>query len=207
MGGFPRYCLHVSKGSCMKLKKSRAALAGVPLIALLAVLALAVPTVSAAETTESGEAVTTLEIKMEGKKMGFFGPKTVHEGEELRVVDDTMPSMVGPHTFSLVTKASLPKTPKLRKECFTPGKICMGIAGWYGLKGEEAPKNPLVKAGKAGWDTMGTVKKKGDSYFFGKKGASIEQVVSAKAGTTLYFMCAVHAWMQGSIKVLPPATQ
>ena len=191
----------------MKLKKSRAALAGVPLAALLVVLALVVPTASAAEYPESPESVTTLENKMEGKKMGFFGPTTVHEGEELRVVDDTMPSMVGPHTFSLVTKSSQPKTPKLRKECFTPGKICMGIAGWYGLKGEEAPKNPLVKAGKPGWDTMGTVKKKGDSYFFGKKGASIEQVVSAKAGTTLYFMCAVHSWMQGSIKVLPPATQ
>lgn len=191
----------------MKLKKSRAALAGVPLTALLAVLALAVPPVAAAETTDSTEAVTTLEIKMEGRKMGFFGPKTVHEGEELRVVNDTMPSMVGPHTFSLVTKSSLPKTSKQRKECFTPGKICMGIAGWYGLKGEEEPKKPLVKAGKEGWDTMGTVKKKGDSYFFGKKGESFEQVVSAKAGTTLYFMCAVHAWMQGSIKVIPPATQ
>jgi hypothetical protein len=191
----------------MKLKKSRAALAGVPFAALVAVLALLVPTASAAEPTETGESVTTIEIKMEGKKMGFFGPKTVHEGEELRIVNDTMPSMTGPHTFSLVTKSSLPKTPKQKKTCFTPGKICMGIAGWYGLKGEEAPKNPLVKAGKPGWDTMGTVKKKGDSYFFAKKGQSFEQAVSAKAGTTLYFICAVHAWMQGQVKVLPPAAQ
>ncbi len=191
----------------MEFKKSRAALAGVPLAALVAVLALLVPTASAAETGESSESVTTIEIKMEGKKMGFFGPGTVHEGEELRIVNDTMPNMVGPHTFSLVTKSSLPKTAQQRKTCFTPGKICMGIAGWYGLKGEENPKNPLVKAGKPGWDTMGTVKKKGDSYFFGKMGASIEQPVTAKAGTTLYFMCAVHAFMQGSIKVLPPATQ
>lgn len=191
----------------MKSKRSRAAVAGVPLAALIAVLALLVPSVSAAESTESTEAVTTIEIKMEGKKMGFFGPKTVHKGEELRVVNDTMPSMVGPHTFSLVTKGSLPKTAKQRKQCFTPSEICMGIARWYGLKGEETPKNPLVKAGKEGWDTMGTKKKKGDSYFFGKKGESFEQVVSAKAGTTLYFICAVHAWMQGHIKVLPPVTQ
>ena len=106
----------------------------------------------------------------------FFGPSTVHEGEELRVIDKTMPSMVGPHTFSLVTKSSLPKTAKQRKECFTPGKICMGIAHWYGLKGEELPKEPLVEAGAEGWDTMGTYSKKGDSYFFGKKGASVEQV-------------------------------
>jgi hypothetical protein len=186
-------------------KKWRAMAAGVPLMALVAAAALVVPNVSAAESSEA--AVTTIEIKMEGKKMGFFGPSTVHEGEMLRVVNDTMPSMGGPHTFSLVTKGSLPKTKKQRKECFTPGKICMGIAGWYGLKGEEPPKNPIVEAGREGWDTMGTVTKKGDSYFFGKKGASIEQVVSAKAGTTLYYMCAVHAFMQGSIKVLPPVAE
>jgi hypothetical protein len=191
----------------MNQKKSRTRPVAASLLALaLLASALIVPNLATAETPTAipGEAVTTLEIKMEGKKMGFFGPGTVHEGEKLRVVNTTMPSMVGPHTFSLVTKGSLPKTAKQRKTCFTPGKICMGIAHWYGLKGEEAPKNPLVEAGKEGWDTMGTATKKGDSYFFGKKGASIEQVVTAKAGTTLYFMCAVHPWMQGSIKVLPP---
>jgi len=189
----------------MKPRKYRA-LASASLATLGLLVALVLPGLAAAETPGSvpGEAVTTLEIKMEGKKMGFFGPKTVHEGEVLRVVNDTMPSMVGPHTFSLVTKGSLPKTAKQRKECFTPGKICMGIAHWYGLKGEELPKEPLVEAGKEGWDTMGTYSEKGDSFFFSKKGASIEQVVSAKAGTTLYFICAVHAFMQGSIKVLPP---
>jgi hypothetical protein len=190
----------------MKQKKFRRPAALAPIAALALLLALVVPGLAAAEETPGaipGEHVTTLEIKMEGKKMGFFGPKTVHEGEELRIVNDTMPNMVGPHTFSLVTKGSLPKTAKQRKECFTPGKICMGIAHWYGLKGEELPKEPLVEAGKEGWDTMGTYTKKGDSFFFSKKGASIEQIVSAKAGTTLYFMCAVHAFMQGSIKVLP----
>lgn len=198
----------------LKMSRPRTALASLLGLALL-VAALVAPNLAAAESMTgmesmagTSEGVTTIEIKMEGRKMGFFGPKTVHEGEMLRVVDMTSPSMVGPHTFSLVTKGSLPKTGKQRHECFTPGKICMGIARWYGLKGEEEPKQPLVKAGKEGWDTMGTVSKKGDSYFFGKKGASIEQVVSAKAGTTLYFICAVHAFMQGSIKVLPPvATQ
>jgi len=189
----------------MNLRMSRAAF---PLAALVLLAALAVPALAGAESTMTPEeGVTTIEIKMEGKKMGFFGPKTVHEGEELRIVNTTKPSMVGPHTFSLVTKGSLPKTAKQRKTCFTPGKICMGIAHWYGLKGEELPKEPLVEAGAEGWDTMGTTTKKGDSYFFAKKGASVEQVVTAKAGTTLYFMCAVHAFMQGSIKVLPPVAQ
>jgi hypothetical protein len=191
----------------MKLMKSRAAAAGAPFAALIVLLvALVVPSLATAEAPAPApaEGVTTIEIKMEGKKMNFFGPKTVHEGEELKIVNATDPKMVGPHTFSLVTKGSLPKTAKARKTCFTPGKICMGIAKWYGLKGEENPKNPLVAVGKEGWDTMGTSTKKGDSYFFAKKGDSIEQVVTAKAGTTLYFMCAVHAFMQGQVKVLPP---
>ena len=192
----------------MSLKKTRRPAVLAPLAALALLAVLVIPNLAAAESTPTTtEGVTTIEIKMEGKKMGFFGPKTVHEGEVLRVVNDTSPSMVGPHTFSLVTKGSLPKTAKQRKECFTPGKICMGIAHWYGLKGEELPKEPLVQAGGEGWDTMGTYSKKGDSYFFSKKGASVEQVVTAKAGTTLYFICAVHAFMQGSIKVLPAVTQ
>jgi hypothetical protein len=188
----------------MKLRKSRVAVAvaGAPLAVLVALVALLAPNASAEEGAES---VATIEIFMQGKKMGFSGPSTVHEGEVLKVVNNTSPSMVGPHTFSLVTKSSLPKTAKQRKTCFTPGKICMGIAGWYGLKGEENPKNPLVQAGGAGWNTMGTVKKKGDSYFFAKKGESYEQPVTAKAGTTLYFICAVHPWMQGKVKVLSPA--
>jgi hypothetical protein len=186
----------------LRARSSR--LVSIPLLALPLLIAFLVPSLAAGDTTTAaGDAVPTIEIKMEGMKMDFFGPKTIVEGEELRVVNDTSPSMGGPHTFSLVTKGSLPKTPKARKTCFTPGKICMGIAHWYGLKGEENPKNPIVEAGREGWDTMGTVTKKGDSYFFGKKGESVEQAVTAKAGTTLYFMCAVHPWMQGQIKVLP----
>ena len=133
----------------MNRKKSRRVAIATPLAALALLAALVVPNLATAESVApTEEGVTTIEIKMEGKKMGFFGPKTVHEGEELRIVNNTMPSMVGPHTFSLVTKGSLPKTAKQRKECFTPGKICMGIAHWYGLKGEESPKEPLVAVGQ-----------------------------------------------------------
>jgi hypothetical protein len=167
------------------------------------VLALALPGLAGAESPSTS--LPTIEIKMEGKKMGFFGPKTIVEGEELRIVNKTNPKMVGPHTFSLVTKGSLPKTAAARKSCFTPGHICYSIAEWqkFNPKTEKVGLNPAA-AGAEGWDTMGTVKQPGDSWFSGEKpGASIEQVVSAKAGTTLYFMCAVHPWMQGSIKVLP----
>jgi hypothetical protein len=192
----------------MNRKKSRVAALATPLAALALLAALVVPNLATAEPVATEEAVTTIEIKMEGKKMGFFGPGTVHEGEELRIVNTTKPSMVGPHTFSLVTKGSLPKTAKARKSCFTPGHICLSIAEWqhFNPKTEQVGKQE-VETGAEGWSTMGSVKKEGDSWFSGEKpGGETERKVTAKAGTTLYFMCAVHPWMQGSIKVLPPAT-
>jgi hypothetical protein len=191
----------------MNRKKSRVATLATPLAALALLAALVVPNLATAESTVAipGESVTTIEIKMEGKKLGFFGPSTVHEGEELQIVNDTKPSKVGPHTFSLVTKGSLPKTAKARKSCFTPGHICLSIAKWHHFnpKTEKIGKNE-VEAGAKGWSTMGSVKKEGDSWFSGEKpGGETERKVTAKAGTTLYYMCAVHPWMQGKIKVLP----
>ncbi|HEY2480004.1 MAG TPA: hypothetical protein VGI17_14915 [Solirubrobacterales bacterium] len=181
-----------------------------PFLVLPFVLAFLVPSLAAGEGTATGTAsVSTIEIKLEGKKLGFFGPGTIVEGEKLQIVNKTNPKQVGPHTFTLVTKSSLPKTSKARKSCFTPGKICFSIAEWHKFnpKTEKIGKQ-LVEVGPKGWSTEGTVKKSGDSWFSGEKpGGSIEEAVTAKAGTTLYFMCAVHPWMQGSIKVLPkPAT-
>ena len=65
--------------------------------------------------------------------------------------------------------------------------------------------NP-VEVGLEGWDTLGSLTKKGDSWFTGEKPkTSIVQQVSAAAGTTIYFMCAIHPWMHGSIEVVAPA--
>lgn len=137
----------------------------------------------------------------------FEAPKTIIAGEDLEVLNETNPKQVGPHTFSLVTKGSIPKTPKARQTCFTPKHICMAIAHWHGTNGNgPVTKNP-AKAGAAGWDTLGSVTKTGDSWFTGEKksGTSIVQPVTAAAGTTIYFMCAIHPFMHGSIEVLPPA--
>jgi len=181
---------------------AKAAIAlAVGLVALLAI----VPTLATGETTEATSANT---VYMKDGKGGlrFVGPKTILAGEELNVVNQTNPKQVGPHTFSLVTKGSLPKTPKARQVCFTPKHICMAIAKWHGVKGNGPVKENPAEAGLDGWDTMGSVTKKGDSWFTGEKpGTSLAQPVSAAAGTTIYFMCAIHPWMHGSIEVLPPA--
>ncbi|HEY2333706.1 MAG TPA: hypothetical protein VGH58_01690 [Solirubrobacterales bacterium] len=157
----------------------------------------------ASAATELGPE-NTVYIKANGG-LHFEAPKTIVAGEELRVLNTTNPKQVGPHTFSLVTKGSIPKTAKQRQLCFTPHHICKSIASWHGAKGEGAPSVNPATAGAEGWDALGSLTKPGDSWFTGTKPkASFQQPVTAAAGTTIYFMCAIHPWMHGSIKVVAP---
>lgn len=184
--------------------------------ARLRALALAVPAAALAvavggSSLASAEGVVPdtgntdqVKIELTKGKLKFVGPETVEYGDQLEIVNETNPKQVGPHTFSLVTKGSIPKTPNARKNCFTPKHICMAIAKWHGFnpKTEKITTNP-AKAGPEGWSTMGNATgKKGDSWFTGEKpGGSITQQVTALPGTTLYFQCAVHPWMHGKVTV------
>jgi hypothetical protein len=167
------------------------------------VLVVSGPGFAGAETTGSGAAGAVVHIEEVKGALKFVAPASVKVGEQIEIVNETNPKRVGPHTFSLVTKGSIPATAKARQLCFTPNHICKAIANWHGVKGEGAPtKNPAT-AGPEGWSTMGSIHKKGDSWFTGNKPkTSFTQTVTAEP-TTLYFMCAVHPWMHGKITVLP----
>ena len=175
-------------------------------VAATAIMALAAfgPGLAGAAVTPTGTTDTIYMKEVKGA-LKFVGPKTVTVGDELKIVNSTDPKKGGPHTFSLVTKGSLPKTPSARKQCFTPKHICKAIADWHGVKGEGPVKINPVEAGEAGWDTEGDLTKEGDSWFTGKKGQSFGQQVTADPATTpaLYYLCAVHPWMQGKTTVLP----
>jgi hypothetical protein len=170
-------------------------------------VAAAVPAMAAggsgSASASASEGATILIKGSRKEPLRFITPKTVVSGEDLTIVNDTNPKQIGPHTLSLVPESLWPETKAERKPCFTPGHICMAIAKWHGVKGEDSPptKNP-AKAGKAGWDTEGTVSKTGDSWFTGKANAEFAQEVSAAPGTTLHFICAVHPWMHGSVEVV-----
>lgn len=190
------------------MKLSRARLRALVLVATTAALALAIsgPVSTAAVTPTGNTAVISMELTK--GKLKFVGPETVTAGDQLEILSKTNPKQVGPHTFSLVTKGSVPKTRKAMNSCFAPKKICLAIAKWHGFnpKTERISKN-LVKAGPAGWSTMGNATgKTGDSWFSGetKKGTHVSQQVTAEPGTTLYYICAVHPEMQGSVKVEAP---
>lgn len=173
-------------------------------IGLLASLAL-VPSLASGAGEEANPANTVF-IKLDKHGLRFVAPKTIVSGEELEILNRTDPHKVGPHTFSLVAKGSLPKTKKARQRCFTPKHICMSIARWHGFKHGKITINP-AEAGAEGWDTLGNLTKKGDSWFTGEKPrTSFTQKVTAAPGTTITFMCAIHPWMHGSIEVQSPPT-
>jgi plastocyanin len=98
----------------------------------------------------------------------------------------------GPHSFSLVKKSQLPKTAAQINSC----KACGQIAQEHGIDPNSenpTPTNVLVDGGDG-------FNKPGDSVFFQGKGPDPLKV-TAKKGTTLYYLCAVHPWMQGKVIV------
>ena len=178
-------------------------------VGALAAIGIAGP-VWASGSDSAAEAAPANTVLIEGTNhsIRFVYPKTIVAGEELTIENRTNSKKVGPHTFSLVTEADFPKTKKQRKQCFTPGHICKAIAGWHGVKGNGPPKENPAEAGKKGFDTEGSLKKKGDSWFTGMKpNASYTAPVTVNTSNgpqELTFMCAVHSWMHGTIEVLPP---
>jgi hypothetical protein len=121
----------------------------------------------------------------------------VRSGGTLHVVNKAHD---GPHTFSVVAKKDEPRTPKQLNEC----PICQKIAQEFGVdpnSNSEAPPAHLftedgVAADSANFD------KPGDSAFIGPNvGDSADLTITAKKGTTLYFMCAIHPWMQAKVIV------
>jgi hypothetical protein len=186
----------------------RARLRALALAVATAALITAVAGAGAAGAAETAGTTDVIKIELTKGKLKFVAPESVAKGDQLEIVNETNPKQVGPHTFSLVTKGSVPKTAKQRHNCFTPKHICLAIAKWHKFNPKtETIGVDLAKAGPAGWSTLGNATgTKGDSWFTEEKGESVSQEVSAEVGTTLYFMCAVHPWMHGSVKVVAPPT-
>jgi hypothetical protein len=120
------------------------------------------------------------------------GTITVKSGQKLTLVDGD--NFGDPHVLVISPKKDLPKAdtapfknpvvrvvaPEVLNDPSNPDK---------GFKALSANR------GKPGLNTIG------DALVLTHKGAKISAIVSAKPGTTLYFFCAVHFWMQGKIIV------
>jgi plastocyanin len=122
--------------------------------------------------------------------------RTIAEGGTLRIRNRTQE----PHTITLVRSSVLPTTRRQQRRCFVPGHICYRAAGWHrALDKNDANDLDRVDVRQPGFDTLGALRKKGDSIFFNRRPRSV--TVSAASGRTLPFFCIIHPWMLGRINV------
>jgi plastocyanin len=159
---------------------------------------------AASPSAKPGVTKVKIEFDRANKDLFFDAPASVAAGDQLQIKNNTNPRQIGPHTFSLVREKDLPVGKNHIKGCEKKLKgICGAIAGWHdvNLQTGEIGENP-VEVGKAGWDTKGSLKRKGDSVVLERKGEKFQRPVTAPVGKTLYFVCAVHPFMQGKIDVV-----
>jgi hypothetical protein len=169
--------------------------------AVIAVLVLALTAVGGTAIAKSKKAPNkaTLSMKSQAsfKKNKFFTDKSrfipgtvvIRSGGTLTLKNKSE----APHTFSIVQKSDLPNSLNKVLGCGGPGTICETIFNAHQPDADGNPTKPVVDVGAAGIDQPG------DSVVLNPK-SSQKVTVSLAKGKSLYFMCAIHAWMQGVLK-------
>lgn len=99
------------------------------------------------------------------------------------------PDGVEPHTLSIVRRADLPRTLQELFEC----EVCGPFLEAHDAFGESPTF--IVNEGRAG------LNRPGDSLLITNDHPVTTAPVTAPAGTTLHYLCAVHSWMQGKLVV------
>ena len=160
-------------------------------LALLAVCVLAAVAVAAASgaggTTVKAVGKATFKPNVGVSDTQHWSPGTISVASGARVTWRNATRTGDPHTITIVTKRDLPRG----FEC----SACDRALRSHGVDpatGRVA--NPVVNVGAAGLDAPG------DSLLLPPHGRA-SAVVSAGAGTTLYYVCSIHPWMQGRIRV------
>ena len=98
------------------------------------------------------------------------------------------------HTLSIVAAADVPGNFGDVFNCGAPGTVCREIFTALGPDRNNPPRVYNAPGSMPGLDA------RLDTLVV-LPGESVSATVSAPAGTTLYFMCALHSWMQGRIIV------
>jgi plastocyanin len=167
--------------------------------AALGVAVVAGPSLAGAQAPSGPQVIQAGEF---GGNLAFSPARiTVKTGDQ---VTFTNTSAQEPHTLSLVKK---PLTRKQMKACEknAPGSYCLPLLKAHKVKlsqnGFSIGQQAYDARSDFGFATPGTSRKAGDSIFR-NPGKSFTFTVTAKAGTTLHYFCAVHPFMKGTIKVV-----
>jgi plastocyanin len=119
------------------------------------------------------------------------GTLTVASGDTIRFIHDD--ETFQPHTVSFVLKGNLPTNADEVFACQAPGEVCDDFL--VGHFGGGANRLEDDDDGEFGIDAQG------DSLLLLGPGSALSAEVTAPNGTNLYYLCAVHPWMQGKIRV------
>jgi plastocyanin len=113
------------------------------------------------------------------------------------------PGQSEPHSLSVVKQSDLPKTTSQIERC----NVCRHIGAKH-VKDPGRPPGPtnpiahwIVNAGKPGFDGPGDSVVIAEAKGVPSGHQRVTVTVSARAGTTLRFICGLHPWMQGAIAV------
>jgi hypothetical protein len=163
----------------------------VALVATVGVAAVAIGQAAPSTATETAKAGAEVKVNEYVKDTSHWVTPdlTIASGGTLTIKTAGDPA---PHSFSVVKSSQVPKTPSAIFQC----KICESIGKKHGAdpNSDAPPKKPVLDVGAKGIDQAG------DSIVLQPK-KSVKVKVSAKAGTTLSFICAIHPWMQGKLTV------
>jgi hypothetical protein len=180
--------------------------------ALVALTVVGAGVASAAGPAHKGEPIpdVTIKIKGAGENVHFEAPKTIQQGAELAIKNQTDPEKIGPHTFSLIKRSEWPRGKDQIKKCAKQLKLICGAVAfkWHLLDPQTFEiGRPLSDVNAEGWDTEGDRHHRGDSWVAQAKGELSPVLPVSSKPRTLYYMCVVHPFMRGKIEVTaaPPA--
>jgi plastocyanin len=150
--------------------------------ALVLVLAVAVASASGGKTVRlMGSETLKPNVAVFADLRFSPGPTVIGSGQTVTWEDQTG----DPHTVTIADSSDLPKA---FDDLFGGCPLCDATLGAH-FGGQ-----PVINFGTPGLNT------RGDSLLI-MPWQTVSAVVSAPAGTTLYYFCAIHTWMQGTLVV------
>ena len=183
------------RGAIQSLTTSRAArIAAVVALALASAVAFA-GTSSAQDKTIRTMGTEDVHINSKIFSNLRFSPgnTTLNSGDQLTL--SHADATDEPHTLTIVNASELPSDVEAVFGCGEPGTLCDEVFTTVAPQITDETQAQFINvAGGSGLD--GRL----DTLWL-PTGTSISVPVIAPSGTTLSYFCAIHAWMQGSIKV------
>jgi len=166
-------------------------------VAALAAVTMSVGTSASGSTGKTIRTMGTEDVNINSRIFSNLrfspGNTTIKSGEHITLIhnDDTDE----PHTLTIANADELPTDIEDVFSCGEPGTLCDEIFNTVGPQiVDETAAQFINVGGGPGLDS------RLDTIFL-PPGTSISVAVDAPAGSTLSFLCAIHAWMQGTIRV------